>query len=311
MHKIRRFITSCGLLVGSLLLLSGCQPLGIGNRQSQTIRISSLSTTESQILANILSELITHETQNKVTLINNLGSSTVTHESLIRGDADIAASRYAGTELTGTLKMKPTKDPEKAQKIVKKAFKDRYNQTWFPSYGFADTYAFMVTQETAKKYHLETVSDLGKVADQLTAGIDSVWVNHEGDGYPAFKETYGYDFKKVAPMQIGLVYSALAAGKMDVVLGYSTDGRIKSYDLKVLKDDRRFFPPYDTSVVATDQILKEQPALAPLLHRLDGKIDLDTMQTLNFKVDNDLLEPAVVAKQFLQEHDYFRKGAAK
>ena len=60
----------------------------------------------------------------------------------------------------------------------------------------------MVTQETAKKYHLETVSDLGKVADQLTAGVDSVWVNHEGDGYPAFKETYGYDFKKVAPMQI-------------------------------------------------------------------------------------------------------------
>ncbi len=116
MHKIRRFITSCGLLVGSLLLLSGCQSLGIGNRQSQTIRISSSSTTESQILANILSELITHETQNKVTLINNLGSSTVTHESLIRGDADIAASRYAGTELTGTLKMKPTKDPEKAQK---------------------------------------------------------------------------------------------------------------------------------------------------------------------------------------------------
>ena len=121
MHKIRRFITSCGLLVGSLLLLSGCQSLGIGNRQSQTIRISSSSTTESQILANILSELITHETQNKVTLINNLGSSTVTHESLIRGDADIAASRYAGTELTGTLKMKPTKDPEKAQKIFQRS----------------------------------------------------------------------------------------------------------------------------------------------------------------------------------------------
>lgn len=169
----------------------------------------------------------------------------------------------------------------------------------------------MVTQATAQKYHLETVSDLGKVADQLTAGVDSVWVNHEGDGYPAFKKTYGYDFKKVAPMQIGLVYSALAAGKMDVVLGYSTDGPIKSYALKVLKDDRHFFPPYDASVVATDQILKEQPALAPLLHRLDGKIDLDTMQTLNFKVDNDLLEPAVVAKQFLQEHNYFRKGAAK
>ncbi|KRM24263.1 glycine betaine carnitine choline ABC transporter [Latilactobacillus graminis DSM 20719] len=292
-------------------MLSSCHSNGLGTRQSQPVRISSLSTTESQVLANILSELITHETHHKVTLINNLGSSTVTHESLIRGDADIAASRYAGTELTGTLKMKPTKDSKKAQQIVKKAFRERYDQKWFPSYGFADTYAFMVTQETAQKYHLETFSDLGKVAAKLTAGVDSVWVNHEGDGYPAFKHTYGYDFKKVAPMQIGLVYSALAAGKMDVVLGYSTDGRIKSYDLKVLKDDRHFFPPYDASVVATNQILKQQPDLAPLLHRLDGKINLDTMQTLNFKVDNDLLEPAVVAQQFLQEHHYFRKGAAK
>ncbi len=46
-------------------------------------------------------------------------------------------------------------------------------------------------------------------------------------------------------MQIGLVYDAVEAGKMDIVLGYSTDGRIASYDLVMLEDDRQFFPPYD------------------------------------------------------------------
>lgn len=311
MLKRLKKITAFTLLSGCLLLLGSCGLPGLGGSTKDTIRISSQSTTESQILANIVSQLIAHETDNKVELVNNLGSSTVTHESLIRGDADIATSRYAGTEITGTLKMKPTKDPQKAQTIVKREFKDRYQQTWFPTYGFADTYAFMVTQQMAKKYHLETVSDLGRVAKQLTAGVDSVWVNHEGDGYQEFKQTYGYDFKKVAPMQIGLVYSALAAGKMDVVLGYSTDGRIKSYNLKVLKDDRHFFPPYDASLVATDQILKQHPELKPLLKRLSGQINLDTMQTLNYKVDNDLLEPAVVAKQFLTQHDYFKKGANK
>ncbi|MFV0977827.1 osmoprotectant ABC transporter substrate-binding protein [Latilactobacillus sakei] len=311
MLKRLKKITVLTLLGGCLLLLGSCGLPGLGGSAKDTIRISSQSTTESQILANIVSQLIAHETDNKVELVNNLGSSTVTHESLIRGDADIATSRYAGTEITGTLKMKPTKDPKKAQTIVKREFKDRYQQTWFPTYGFADTYAFMVTQQMAKKYHLETVSDLGRVAKQLTAGVDSVWVNHEGDGYQEFKQTYGYDFKKEAPMQIGLVYSALAAGKMDVVLGYSTDGRIKSYNLKVLKDDRHFFPPYDASLVATDQILKQHPELKPLLNRLSGQINLDTMQTLNYKVDNDLLEPAVVAKQFLTQHDYFKKGANK
>ena len=311
MLKRLKKITAFTLLSGCLLLLGSCGLPGLGGSTKDTIRISSQSTTESQILANIVSQLIAHETDNKVELVNNLGSSTVTHESLIRGDADISTSRYAGTEITGTLKMKPTKDPQKAQTIVKREFKDRYQQTWFPTYGFADTYAFMVTQQMAKKYHLETVSDLGRVAKQLTAGVDSVWVNHEGDGYQEFKQTYGYDFKKVAPMQIGLVYSALAAGKMDVVLGYSTDGRIKSYNLKVLKDDRHFFPPYDASLVATDQILKQHPELKPLLKRLSGQINLDTMQTLNYQVDNDLLEPAVVAKQFLTQHDYFKKGANK
>lgn len=311
MSHIRKLMTTITLLASCLLLLSSCSFPGLGGSAKDTIRISSQSTTESQILANIVSQLIAHETDNQVELVNNLGSSTVTHESLIRGDADISASRYAGTEMTGTLKLSPTKDPAKAQQIVKTEFKNRYQQTWFPTYGFADTYAFMVTQATAKKYHLETVSDLGRVANQLTAGVDSVWVNHEGDGYREFKQTYNYDFKKVAPMQIGLVYSALAAGKMDVVLGYSTDGRIKSYDLKVLKDDRQFFPPYDASLVATDQILKAHPELKPLLNRLSGQIDLATMQSLNYQVDNDLLEPSVVAKQFLQKHDYFQKGAAK
>ena len=311
MLKMLKKITTFTLLSGCLLVLGSCGFPGLGGSAKDTIRISSQSTTESQILANLVSQLIAHETKNQVELINNLGSSTVTHESLMRGDADISASRYAGTEITGTLKLKPTKNAKQAQSIVKKEFKERYHQTWFPTYGFADTYAYMVTQSMAKKYHLETVSDLGQIANQLTAGVDSVWVNHEGDGYREFKQTYGYDFKKVAPMQIGLVYSALAAGKMDVVLGYSTDGRIKSYNLKVLKDDRHFFPPYDASLVATNQILKQHPELKPLLNRLAGQINLDTMQTLNYQVDNDLLEPSVVARQFLEKHDYFKKGASK
>jgi osmoprotectant transport system substrate-binding protein len=50
-------------------------------------------------------------------------------------------------------------------------------------------------------------------------------------------------------MQIGLVYDALKNQKLDVALGYTTDGRIAAYDLVVLKDDKNFFPPYDASAV--------------------------------------------------------------
>lgn len=65
-------------------------------------------------------------------------------------------------------------------------------------------------------------------------------MNRKGDGYEGFKKEYGFDFGTVRPMQIGLVYDALNSEKLDVALGYSTDGRIAAYDLKVLKDDKQF-----------------------------------------------------------------------
>ncbi|WP_281164421.1 osmoprotectant ABC transporter substrate-binding protein [Liquorilactobacillus sicerae] len=304
--KIKQF--SCWLLaLSGLLILSSCGLPGVSGSTNQgTIRIASQSSTESQIVANIIAELIHHELGYQTTLVNNLGSSTVAHQALLRGDADISATRYTGTDLTGTLQMDNVKNSKKATRIVTREFQKRYHQTWFPSYGFADTYAFMTTQKFARRNQLKKVSDLKKVAGQLNAGVDSSWMNRKGDGYRDFEKYYGFAFKRVSPMQIGLVYDAVEAGKMQVVLGYSTDGRIKSYDLKLLKDDRHFFPPYNCSMVVNDSLLKKYPKLGPLLHRLDGKINLKTMQALNYQADNDLLEPSVVAHNFLVKHHYFR-----
>ncbi|WP_125579863.1 osmoprotectant ABC transporter substrate-binding protein [Lacticaseibacillus suibinensis] len=295
-------------LIGSLLLLTGCGFPGIAGTQKGTVRIAALSSTESSIMANMLAELITHETGMPTTLVSNLGSTTVTHQAMIRGDADIAATRYTGTDLTGTLNMPVEKDPKKAGTIVKRVFKQKYHQTWYPTYGFADTYAFMVTKAFAKAHNVQTISQLKPLAPAMNAGVDSSWMNRKGDGYPDFGQAYGFDFKRVYPMQIGLVYDAVEAGKMQTVLGYSTDGRIRSYNLTVLKDDKNFFPPYDASLVVNDSLLKRYPKLKPLLHRLDGKISLKTMQDLNYQVDDQLKEPSVVAREFLVKHNYFRGG---
>ncbi|MEY8699997.1 osmoprotectant ABC transporter substrate-binding protein [Streptococcus ferus] len=289
----------------SLLTLSGCNLLQ--SNQFSTIKIASMNTTESSIMANMIAELIEHETSYKTTLISNLGSSSVAHQALLRKDADIAATRYTGTDITGTLGLKAVKDPTKAAEIVKKEFSERFDQTWFPSYGFSDTYAFMVTSDFAEQNKIKTISDLGQYAQTVKAGVDSTWMNRQGDGYSDFTKTYGFAFKNIYPMQIGLVYDAVASDKMQVVLGYSTDGRIPSYDLTLLEDDKQFFPPYEASMVVNNSLLKKYPKLKKLLHRLDGKISLQTMQRLNYQVDDTLLEPSVVAKQFLKENHYFRE----
>jgi len=187
------------------------------------------------------------------------------------------------------------------------------DEKYYHSLGFANTYAFMVTKETAKKYHLKKVSDLEKYKDELRLGMDTQWMNRAGDGYPAFVKDYGFKFDSARPMQIGLVYDALKNNKLDVAVGYSTDGRIAAYDLKILEDDRKFFPPYDGSPLANEQLIKNNPEIDKALKKLEGKISTEEMQKLNYEADGKGKEPAVIAEEYLKKHHYFeeKKGGHK
>lgn len=193
MTQIKRFIT---VILVSVIFLSGCSLPGLSSSSSDGITITSLSTSESQITSHMVRLMIEHYSDGELqpTLINNLGSSTIQHNALITGDAQISGTRYTGTDLTGALQEEPVSDPDEALKLVQDGFKDQYNMKFYNSYGFDNTYAFMVTQETAEEYNLEKTSDLAEYADEFAVGVDNSWVNREGDGYDAFQEAYGFGF---------------------------------------------------------------------------------------------------------------------
>ena len=116
------------LLVMSFLLViftAGCGLPGLSSTQSgnDNIRITALNTTESQIIANIVAELIEHETNYKTAIVNNLGSSSMQHQALYRRDADIQAAAYDGSELTTNLGMEPIKNSKRANEIVRQEVK--------------------------------------------------------------------------------------------------------------------------------------------------------------------------------------------
>lgn len=288
-----------------VMLLGGCSLPGLGGASDDTIKIGAQSMTESEILANMIAQLIEHDTDLNTALVKNLGSNYVQHQAMLGGDIDISATRYSGTDLTSTLGKEAEKDPKKTLNIVQNEFQKRFSYKWFDSYGFDNTYAFTVTKKFAEKEHINTVSDLKKNASQYKLGVDNAWLKRKGDGYKGFVSTYGFEFGTTYPMQIGLVYDAVKNGKMDAVLAYSTDGRIKAYDLKILKDDKRFFPPYDCSPVIPEKVLKAHPEFEGVINKLIGQIDTETMQELNYEVDGKLKEPSVVAKEFLEKHHYF------
>ncbi|GGH84569.1 osmoprotectant transport system substrate-binding protein [Pullulanibacillus pueri] len=307
---MKKMVTIFVLTILSLVLLTGCSGValpGLSGSSKNTIKIGYITTTESAILANITSQMITHYTDLHVEQIGNLGSSIVQQKAMVDGEVDITPTRYTGTDMAA-LGMEPVKDPDKAMAIVQKEFKKQFDQTYFDSYGFENTYAFTIRADLAKKDHITKVSDLEKYKDQFKFGVDNSWVHRKGDGYDEFQKTYGFKFADTYPMQIGLVYKAVDSKKMDVVLAYSTDGRIKAFNLKTLKDDKHFFPPYNAAPVARNEILRKHPEIKTILQRLVGQISTEDMTEMNYEADVNLKEPSTVAKEFLKKHHYFEDG---
>ncbi|CEA03061.1 Glycine betaine/carnitine/choline-binding protein OpuCC precursor [Jeotgalicoccus saudimassiliensis] len=295
------------VILVSLTVLAGCSLPGLSSSSSDGIAITSMTTTESQIVSHMSRLMIEHYSDGEIepVMINNLGSSTIQHNALLSGDAQVSGVRYTGTELTGVLNKDAESDPMVALEQTQEAFDKDFDMKFYDSYGFDNTYAFMVTRETAEKYNLETTSDLAEYTDEFAVGVDTSWFNRPGDGYPAFQKAYGFEFDNIRAMQISLVYEALSTGSLDLALGYTTDGRIPAYDLVVLEDDLQFFPPYDAAPFATHEIIEEYPVIDDALSRLTDTISTETMQNLNYRSDEEGIEPALVAEEFLEEHNYF------
>lgn len=290
-----------------LLSLTACSLPGLGGSAEQNdVVIASGNTTERQIMAEMIANMVRHyEPDMNVDILTNLGSSILIQQAILRNDANISSVMYTGTSLTGELAQEATTDVEKAFWTVVEGYSEQFDMVWFPSYGFDNTYAFMVSKDFAQEHDLKTISDMEKMADDLRAGIDTGWIDRDGDGYEAFKELYGFDFGNVSPMEIGLVYNAIQSGDMDVVLGYSTDGRIDAYDLVVLEDDLQLFPPYDASPVVAKSLLEAHPELETIMLKLEEAVQPEDMQALNRKSDEMKIEPQVVALEYLEENNYF------
>ncbi len=102
-------------------------------------------------------------------------------------------------------------------------------------------------------------------------------------------------------MDIGLKYQAIQANEVDVINIFSTDGKLKEYDMVVLEDDRLYFPSYYAATLIRQETLDEYPELEAVIGMLDGQIDNDEMTYMNYLVEIEKKEPKTVAIEFLQE----------
>ncbi|MBN1273790.1 MAG: ABC transporter permease/substrate-binding protein [Candidatus Aminicenantes bacterium] len=133
----------------------------------------------------------------------------------------------------------------------------------------------------------------------FTAGFTAEFMERQ-DGYPGLRETYSLSLETVE-LDPGLMYQALKQKKVDLICGFSTDGRIKAYHFKVLEDDKNYFPPYHAAPLVRGSLLRRYPVLKEIFENLKGKIPNEKMAAMNYRVDHDKVDPVVVAETFLKE----------
>ena len=136
-------------------------------------------------------------------------------------------------------------------------------------------------------------------SEGLVAGFNSEFMER-ADGYRGLQQAYGFSLP-TQEMEIGLMYQALQSQQVDVISGFSTDGRIRAYRLRVLEDDLNYFPPYYAAPLVRQATLQQFPQLSPLFSSLAGAVSAQEMMQMNYEVDQHQRSPRDVAREFLTQ----------
>jgi osmoprotectant transport system permease protein len=258
--------------------------------------IGSKNFSEQFILGHMMAELIEEHTDLVVDRRFSLGGTMICHAALVLGEIDMYPE-YTGTGLVTILKRPVVSDSQVVYDTVQRVYERDLNCRWLEPFGINNTFAITVRRTDAEQFGWTKISDLTERAKQLRIGFPPEF-SERADGYPNFRKVY-FDFGTATHLDSGLMYDAIAAREVDVIPAFTTDGRIRAYDLKPLEDDRRYFPPYFVAPVVREESLQRHPELAAVLNRLGGRLDDETMRRLNLEVDRHQRDPKAVAREFL------------
>jgi len=281
------------LILGiTLSLITSCGP----PRPDHPV-IGAKNFTEQVVLGELLAQQIEAKTGMKVERRFYLAGSYICNQALISGRID-AYVEYTGTALTAILKQPPNRDPEAVLQTVRNLYQQRHHIAVLGPLGFENTFAMIIRGDDAARFQLATLSQSVQYTPQWVLGVGYEF-EQRPDGLPGLSKSYGLHFKEPpVTMDLGLLYRALDSHQVDMIAGNSTDGPIAALGLKVLADDRHYFPPYQAVPLVRDEALKRWPAMGTALDELQGKVSADDIRAMNEAVDGDHRDPAVVVREF-------------
>jgi osmoprotectant transport system substrate-binding protein len=280
------------------VVLAFCAVAGVA---AQDVVVGGKGFTEQQLMAELTSQLLA---ANGIKPDKRVGmGSAVLRQALESAQVDVCWE-YTGTALSLAYKDTEKYTAEQGYEKIR-SLDAAKGIVWLKPTRVNNTYAIGMLRPKSSTLGIKSISELANVykgGKPLTIGVNAEF-SQRPDGLPGVQKTYGFTvpLDSIVKMDFGLSFQALRDGQVDAAMVTSTDGRIISFDILVLADDKNFFPIYLMTPVARKAVLDKNPKLAPLLESLAAKLDSDTILKLNAAVDVDKKSIESVASEFLKQ----------
>jgi osmoprotectant transport system permease protein len=279
-------------LACAALVLGGVLLLVVYLTRRPQVRVGSKAFPESIILGEMV-RLLAQDTGKRVGHSKALGDTSKPWNALLVGEID------AYVEYTGTLKQEVLADEKPRTDADLRAALAKRGLRMSRSLGFRNDYALGMKESRAAELGIRKISDL-RNHPKLKLGLSSQFIDR-ADGWKGLKARYRLPFPTPRGMEHSLAYEALDRGSLDVIDLYTTDAQILRYGVRVLEDDRKYFPTYEAVLLYRADLEERFPEVVRSILRLEGTVDEKEMQKLNARAIVERVPEGQVAADFLAE----------
>lgn len=272
------------------------------------VKVSSKRFTEQEVLGYMAYEMLTNHTEVNVEDQIGLGGTTTNFRAVNSGEVQTYLE-YTGTAWL-TLPPQHSKvisNPQKIYNKVKKEFRRVHDLIFLDRAPLNNTYVLMANPKWAKRTGVKTIGDLADYVRNEQSEVRIV-MNAEfqsrSDGWPGLIKHYSFaDLRNkfnVRNIGSGLLYQVLGTGKADVGVGFNTDPRILQFNLRVLDDNKNFFPVYNPAPMVNGDALEQHPSIRAPLNKVGNGLTTGKIRELNRQVSLQQENAQVVARRSLE-----------
>ena len=245
-------------------------------RPAATYIVGAKTFTEQYVLAALIRDRLT-AADLSASRRDGLGSAVI-FNALLAGDIDVYVE-YSGTLWTNQMGRRDVRPRADVLAELEKWLREK-NVRMLGGLGFENAYALAMPRTKAEALGVRSIADLAAHAPQLSiAGDYEFFARPE---WAALRDAYGLRFRNERQMQPDFMYQAAAAGDVDVVSAYTSEGLLAKYDLLVLDDPKRAIPPYDAILLIAPKRAGDEK-LAAALMPLVNTIDVEKMRAANLR----------------------------